>query len=192
MSKIQQYLLCAAVLGGMWIPIPAQAQSCTTFLDNLENWLVTKPNGPGTYEIRFNMVTNRSDGKYASYLEGPAGTPGVLNYYPAHSVGGFLFPAYLQGTGTQYFSDRRYLPSGGVGFAWAPFASGATDQTKVTISLGNSLFGSQFGQVTITLLSWGNASSSFMPSCQNGLVYGFVDNTMVVMSLNEEYFPPIR
>jgi len=190
MRRIKRYLLCAVALGGMWIPTPASAQSCTTFLDNLQTWLVTKPNGPGQYEIRFNMVTNRSDGKYASYLEGPTGTPGALNYYPAHSVGGFFFPPYLQGTMTQYFSDRRYAPSGG--FAWAPFNSAATDQTRITISLGSSIFGAQFGEVTITLLSWGNASSSFMPSCQDGLMYGFVGNTMLVMSLNEEYFPLIK
>jgi hypothetical protein len=190
MRNLAKYVLSVAAFAALWMPIPASAQSCNTFLSNLESWLVNQPNGPGTYEVSFNMVTNRSDGKYASYSEGGSGTAGVLQYYPGRRIGVIWLPPYLEGDVVQYFSDRRYLPGGGIGFAWAPFNPLATDKTRVTISL-NPL-GSAFGTTTITLLSWGNAQSSFTPSCQNGLMYGFIGNTMLVMSLNESYFPPIR
>lgn len=188
--NVAQCVLSVAIVAAFWMPVSASAQSCTTFLGNLQSWLVNKPNGPGTYDIAFNMVTNRSDGKYGSYSEGSTGTPGILQYYPAHFVNGLWLPPYLQGDVVQYFSDRRYLPGGGIGFPWAPFDPSATDKTRVTINL-NPL-GPGFGTVTLTLLSWGNAQVSFPASCQDGLVYGFTGNTMVVMSLNEYYVPLIR
>jgi hypothetical protein len=190
MRRSAKYFLCVVALAAAWIPVPARAQDCTTFLSNLQTWLVTKPKGAGTYEISFNMVTNRSDGRYGSYSEGPTGTPAMLTYHPAHFIGGFWIPAYLQGEVVQYFSDRRYLPGGGIGFAWAPFDSSKTDKTLVTINL--STLGTSFGTVTLTLLSWGNAQVSFKGSCQDGLMYGFTGNTMVVMSLNEYYAPIIK
>jgi hypothetical protein len=188
--RISNFLLigAAAVLA---IAPNAKAQSCNPMLTDIQNWFQTQPNGPGNYSINFNMVTNRSDGKYASYSEGSAGTPGQLYYHPASNVGFFFIPAYLQGDVTQYFSDRRFTTSPGT-FAIDPFDPARTDQTRVTILLGNTILGAPFGQVTITLLSWGNAQSNFIPSCQNGLMYGFVGNTMFVMSLNKSYFPPIK
>jgi hypothetical protein len=165
----------------------AKAQSCDPMLNDILNWFVTEPNGPGNYKIDFNMVTNRSDGKYASYSEGqgPIATTGELDYHPASVVGFFFVPAYLQGTVRQYFSDRRSTTSAG---SLAPFDPGRTDQTRVTINLGATILGAPLGQVTLNLLSWGNAQSTFAPSCQNGLMYGFVDNTMFVMSLNKDFF----
>jgi len=168
----------------------ASAQSCDSMLNDIDNWFITQPNGPGNYSIAFTMVTNRSDGKYASYSEGNSGSPAELFYHPASRVGLFWFPAYLQGTVRQYFSDRRWAPSGGL-FAVNPFDPGRTDQTQVTISLGSSIFGSPEGEVTLTLLSWGNSQVSFPASCQDGLMYGFNGNTMFVMSLNKQYFPII-
>jgi len=171
--------------------IHAPAQSCDAMLSDIVNWINTQPNGPGNYSITFTAVTNRSDGHYASYLESPttaAGAvvpgPGKLTYHPPYTIGGWFFPAYLQGDMAQFFSDRRYGPGN-------PFDPSKTDKTRVTISLGTYL-GVQFGQVTFTLLSWGNAQSTFIPSCQNGLMYGFIDNTMVVMSLNKQYDPLVR
>ena len=160
-------------------------------LTDIQNWFQTKPKGPGNYQIDFNMVTDRSDGKYASYSEGPGASIGHLYYYPAHISGLILFPAYLQGDVRQYFSDRRWASGPGL-FAVNPFDPAHTDNTRVTINLGTSIFGIPFGQVTITLLSWGNAQSSFVPSCQNGLMYGFVGNTMFVMSLNKDFYPIIK
>jgi hypothetical protein len=189
MRNVAKYVLCVVAVAAAWIPVPARAQDCTAFLSNLQTWLEKKPNGPGTYKISFNMVTNRSDGKYGSYSEGPSGTHALLTYYPARLLGGLWIPPYLQGDVTQYFSDRRYNPGGGIGFAWAPFDSSRTDKTRVTINL--SPLGTGFGTVTLTLLSWGNAEFSFKGLCHDGLMYGFTGNTMVVMSLNESYSPNI-
>jgi hypothetical protein len=191
-EKIMKRLTFLATLVslGTAFALHASAQSCDAMLNDIVNWITTQPNGPGSYTVAFTAVTNRSDGLYASYLEAPTlvGTPsgsGTLTYHPPYTIGGWFFPAYLQGDMAQFFSDRRYAPYS------SPFDPSKTDKTRVTISLGTYL-GVQFGQVTFTLLSWANAQLAFMPSCQNGLMYGFIDNTMVVMSLNKKYNPPIR
>jgi hypothetical protein len=197
MRRLATCALCAAAATAALIPIPARAQSCTPFLGNLQTWLETKPNGPGTYEIAFTMVSSLSDGKYVSYAEGIQGTKAVLKYYAGHYVGGVWVPPYLQGDVTQYFTDRRYAPSG-TGLTWAPFDPFATDQAEVTINL--SPLGSSFAKVILTLLSWGNTEFGFQGLCHDGLMYGFVHwpgpdqsaNTMIVMSLNESYTPPIN
>jgi len=188
--KISNFLLIAATVVFAIAP-NATAQSCNAMLTDFQNWFQTQPNGPGNYSISFNMVTDRADGRYASYAEGGGASSASLYYHPATSVGFIYVPAYLQGTAVQYFSDRRFTTSPGT-FALDPFDPARTDQIRVTINLGSTIFGSPFGQVTITLLSWGNAQSTFAPSCQNGLMYGFVGNTMFVMSLNKSFYPPIK
>jgi hypothetical protein len=43
----------------------------------------------------------------------------------------------------------------------------------------------------LTTLSWPPPqSTSFVPSCQNGLMYGFTGNEMWLISLNELNVPP--
>ena len=192
--KTAKLVLFAAAFAAVAVTPQAKAQSCNAVLTDIANWFQTQPNGPGYYSVRFNMVTNRADGLYASYAEGPSGTPAEMYYHPAHTVFSLWYPPYMQGDTVQYFSDRRYPPpSDPFGFAIEPFNSALTDKTRATIELGSSLIlpHPHFGDVTITLLSWGNASSTFTPVCQNGVMYGFVGKTIYTMSLNKQYTPII-
>jgi hypothetical protein len=203
MNAIAKYVLCMAAVLGLWIPAPANAQSCTTFLTGINNWFLTQPKGSGTYSINFTMASNRTDGTYVSYSEGGSGTPGIPAYHPATSSGFFRTPAYLQGTLTEYFSDRRYVPPPGLGFPWAPFNPGNTDSLGVTIYLGNAAprplgNGATLGEVVLTLKSWGNASYSFQGLCTDNMLYGFLAlpptnvPNLFVASLNESFSPPIH
>lgn len=185
-------LACLPLIASLGMPHAAMAQTCDAFLQDLQTWVTTQPNGPGDYRISFTMATNRTDGQYVSFSEGQ------LLYHAPSSSGYFYLPAYFQGDMTQYFSDRRFdphpVPNGFLN-PWAPFNPDKTDKLRVNVSLGWSIFGSALGKTTFTLLSWGNGQSSLTPSCPaglNGLMYGTISNTMYVMSLNKAFSPLIR
>jgi hypothetical protein len=203
MSRILRGFASLPLLGMLAVGSgTAKAQSCGTFLSDINNWFLTQPDGPGTYKIRFTVVTNRTDGNYASYSEGSVGSLGTLTYRPARWIRGISYPPALQGTMTQYFSDRRYAPNGS-GLIWAPFDPGRTDSLGVTILLESGFLATQ-GEVILTLKSWGGTALAFQGQCtgelndgSGGLIYGVLQwppqsggsTTMAVMSLNEVFTP---
>jgi len=122
------------------------------------------------------LTTNRSDGRYVSYAAGDLGNP--LIYVPAHWSGRVYLPPSLQGTVSQFFRDRTYDWSG----SFFPFAPTETDTLGVTIWLGTGT-NIQPGEVTFTLVSWGNAIVNFFPERCDGMVYGLSGNTGLLLSL---------
>jgi hypothetical protein len=58
-----------AALVGMLFAVPARAQRCKTFLDQLQTWFVDKLNGPGTHDISLTMATKRSNEQYFGYSD---------------------------------------------------------------------------------------------------------------------------
>lgn len=190
MTRIAEYVLCTVAFAALGIPVPAAAQSCATFLNNINNWFITKPEGTGTYEILLTQVGNNSEGTLANYVEGPSGGPGVLTYHA--KVRGSLEPPFLQGTVLQYFNARRFDPTNTGQFPWAPFDPNHVDSLGVTIALGNAPqpplgSGVKLGQVTFILYSWGNLQLSMQGLCQDGLLYGIMGDSIQLMSLNEHF-----
>jgi hypothetical protein len=114
----------------------------------------------------------------------------VLTYHP--KAMGSLDPPYLEGTLVQYFSARRYDPTNTGLIPWAPFNPFQVDNVGITIYLGSSPApplgsGVKLGQVTYTLYAFGNLQLTMQGICQDGLLYGFVGNSLQVMSLNEHF-----
>src|SRR3974377_395111 len=108
---------------------PANAQSCNSYVQNIIN----NYHIPRGYEgvMQVSMTSNRADGQYVSYAEMPSmdeeqGSAGALVYHPAWGP----FPAYLQGTLTQYFCNRRFNARG---FFNDPFNPQSTDKLGITI-----------------------------------------------------------
>src|SRR5215471_3033038 len=167
--KLLMTVLFGVAIAGLYAAPQAMAQSCDAMLTDLSNWAQTIPNS----SIGFNMATNRADGLYVGYAVGK------LLYYPPVNVGWYWLPARLQGETTEYFSDRVFLYPPG---SWnqAPFDPTSTGQTGISVTIPGVVSSSN---VTITM-PWG-ATYSFLPSCQNGVMYGFsdVDNTIFAMSL---------
>ena len=179
---IAKFALCMVALAGLWMPVPANAQNCNAFVKNIINNFGTVPTGKQG-EMQVALVSNRSDGRYVTYGEMPTmsgnnGGSGPLVYYPANHWG---FPAYLQGTLSQFFSDRRFNQNG---FFNDPFNPQATDSLGIVIYLGSyPLYGIAPGEVVLTLNSWGGGSFSFQGQCQDGMINGFYGNTEFVLSL---------
>jgi len=194
-QQIAKFALCLTTLAVLQIPIPAHAQSCTTFGQNIVKTFGTIPVG-GKGVMQAALVSNRSDGRYVSYGEMPSisgnnGGSGPLVYHPATTVLGIPYPAYLQGTLAQFFSDRRFNP---VGFFTDPFNPQNTDSLGIVVYLqGSGIFKINPGEVVLTLNSWGGGSYSWQGLCQDGMINGFYQNTEFVLSLfNQQVYPPIK
>ena len=150
-------------------PVPVDT-SAASFFQPYIDWMTKRPMGFGNYSIGFTMVSNQKN-EVASYAEGE------LRYVPPIGLilrGGLIDPSF-DGQGTQYFNDRQFqMPDcnqqpGTFNVApWSPFNPLATDKLKVDID-------AKTGQVTLTLLSWGNARLTFNTVCDPvaGLIYGF-------------------
>lgn len=212
-NKIAKWFFCFLALAGVLMPFPAAAQSCDTMLGAFNTFFVQNSGVIGAVPVLYStIVTNRADGAYASYSEGPLAnfitsggsvTPGELYYHPAQLVryGPYFFdtPAYVEGTMSSYFSDRRYEPqnSQGLYYPWAPFNPGNVDTITVRIYLTQGQQGLfttvNAGQVSVVLNSWGNNQLTFQGSCQNGLLSGQLQSpptniwTQFVISLNENF-----
>jgi hypothetical protein len=103
------------------------------------------------------------------------GLPGSLYYHPARVVGYRIFPAYVEGTMSSYFSDRRFEPQNNQGIPWAPFNPNNVDTVTIRIFLTSGL-GTNSGLVQVVLNSWGDTLLSFQGSCQNGLLTGYLQS----------------
>jgi hypothetical protein len=174
-------------------PAGAHAQDCTTYMQNIiNNFSNIPPGGQATMQVA--MVSNRSDGRYVSYGEKPSmsgtnGSSGPLVYYPGGWTWFGYYPATLQGTLSQFFSDRRFNQNGSFN---DPFDPANTDNLGITIFLEYSYVeGVNPGEVVLTLNSWGGGQLSFQGQCQNGMINGFDGvNTEFVLSLFNQYVPP--
>jgi hypothetical protein len=132
------------------------------FLKGCVDWLTTQPKGPGRYWLRFVMVSNQWD-TVATYTEGElslsTARPGT----------------FLVGSGTQYFNNRRWAcppTPGAFSPPLYPFDPNKTDKVGLAINTAT-------GQVTLSLLSRGNAKINIDPPYANGVLFGFGDTTPV-------------
>jgi hypothetical protein len=153
---------------------PAAAQSCSATLNNINSWFLNGGSGPGLLNfVATTMNSNRADGGYVSYGEGQNGTGGQLSYHAVQKIGAYTYPAYIEGTLAQYFSDRRYQPPN-AGYAWAPFNPNSTDRLGVRIFLEDGItFGIRQGEVVLIGYSWGGGTTTFQGRCNEGMLYGF-------------------
>jgi hypothetical protein len=189
----------SAVAIGLCAPKPAAASSCSTYLGNINNWFLTKPQGNGYYNLLATMVEMNTGRSYTAYAEasassGGSGQGGTLSYHAAS--GGY--PAYVQDGGAkansiaEYFSDRRYTEGNGGLQATYPFSAAAADNLGMKFYLqDDSAKSITAGETVLTLYSWGNATATFPTTCTNGMLYGFNSNDeMFAFQLTEQYLPP--
>ena len=162
-----------------------KAQSCQALLQDLISH-ASNDSGSRNNLIEFKMVGNRENSDWAQYATG------TLDYTPSRLVGGWFFlPARFNGQATQYFSDRLWYkpqPPGSFGGYGNPFNPDATDQLKVSFNIGGLLSsgtGGSYGDLTYTLLSWGNASATVTPQCQGNYMYAYLNDQMLVFSFKK-------
>jgi hypothetical protein len=136
----------------------AQAGNCTVMLEDLMNWARIVP-FIGNNVVNMTMTSNLNNRKFASF------TNAKLDYnYPFYLNGLYLAAESLSGNGSTYFSDRKW---GGVN----PFNPAIQD--KVNVKLTKNPLNSSKANLSITLLSWGNAKVNFSAQCENGHLFGF-------------------
>ena len=165
----------------------ANAQSCQALLSDLIDH-ASHDTGSRNNLIDFKLVGNREGSDWAQYATG------TLDYTPASLVGGWFFrPARFNGTATQFFSDRLWYkpqPPGTFGGYGNPFNPDATDQLRISFNIGG-LFtpgsNSNYGDLTYTLLSWGNASATVTPQCQGNYMYAYLNDQMLVFTFKKTY-----
>jgi hypothetical protein len=191
-GRVALGLSSAVAVFALWIPVPAAASSCTSYLGSFNNWFITQPKGPGNYYLESLYAANDAAGKYVSYGESPEGTTVSLAYTAAVPPRGPQlpgYPAYVSETEhvSQYFSDRRY--SGG-GLTTYPFNPAAIDQLGIQIFLQDwPRLNISAGQTVFTLYTWWKSKYTMIGTCQNGLLYGFIGSTLQTLSLNEFFSP---
>ena len=76
----------------------------------------------------------------------------------------------LIGDGIQYFNDRA--PGNN------PFNPNAIDQVGLTLTLPD-------GPLTMTLKSWGNVLMQYTLECKDNLLFGYVGDIAVIISLGQ-------
>lgn len=175
-------MLLVAVACVAFTAVTARAQSCQPLLDDLVAHAVKQD---GNY-VAFQMVGNREATDWAQY------TTGTLRYQPGRFIDWRYFPPRFTGEGTQSFSDRVWTepppPDGLFGVAH-PFSPYAQDKLRVSFNL-NPLLG--HNDLTYTLLSWGNASSTVKPQCQGNYLYAFLNDQMLVFTFKKVSTPIIH
>ncbi|WP_420130038.1 hypothetical protein [Longimicrobium sp.] len=155
--------LLAAFAIGLTAAGPAQAiaQSCEPVATGAINWIDRRSRGPGTYWITATLVSNQPGGSVSTSPGEPGRAHGVgttvayaegrLNLVrlvtPVGATPNPGLPFVLSGTLTQLFSDRLTTVRTTI---VQPFAATHADRVQMTISAQ--------GQITLTLLSWGNTS----------------------------------
>jgi hypothetical protein len=166
-SKTMKSLLISIGLG---LTSQVHAGDCTAMIDDLMNW-VKNPQANYYNQIGVTMTSNVNTRKFASYS-----TSIYMSYYPAKLLITGYLPERLIGEGKTYFSDRTWnhpIP-GCTGFfcnSAEPFNPDTTDKLRITLK--KHATNSTLANVTLTLLSWGNAQLNFNASCNNGHIYGF-------------------
>ena len=184
MMRFANSLFVAAVILLAVSAQSAQAQSCQTLLNDLVAHAATV-NGNDNY-VTFQMTGNRESSDWAQYATG------TLRYYPGRFNGlYYIFPRFF-GDGTQYFSDRIWsepAPPGGLFGTPHPFNPHATDKLRIGFNLGLL---ATYGNLTYTLLSWGNASATVTPQCQGNYMYAFLNDQMLTFTFKKVSQPPIH
>lgn len=187
MKFTKSILIATIFCAGLFVQ-SARAQSCQALLNDLVNHASTQ-NGNDNY-IAYQMVGNREATDWAQY------TTGTLRYYPGHFVGFFYLPARFYGDGTQSFSDRIWTeppPQGGLFGVEHPFSPYAKDKLRVSFNIGGLVInGGSYGDLTYTLLSWGNASATVTPQCQGNYMYAFLGDQMLTFTFKKVSVPPIH
>ncbi len=147
--------------------------SCTGFFDEYISWAKEHP----THVVRFVLTSNQKN-QVCSYATGLLGySPGLPA--PVTPSPTPISHATLHGERiTQVFSDRK---SGD-----QPFDNTAPDTLGVRIT-------PETAHVALTLSSWGDARMSFPVDCDStaGVLYGFAQGTMFVISLSKELDPSV-
>ncbi len=140
-----------------------KAQNCDAFFKEWVN--IAKEQGQGN--IGFTIVAIGANGSWGQFAEG------TLHYTPSSTSGKVATSALLSGEGLQYFSDRS------TGSSW--FSKDKADRLKIEIPVSSLGFQSKCrNPVTLTLLTWGNAKSTFCPSCYGQNMY-LLDNGMLIV-----------
>jgi hypothetical protein len=184
--KFAKSILIATIFVVSLAAQSARAQSCQTLLSDLISH-ASKQDGNDNY-IAFQMVGNREAADWAQY------TTGTLRYRPAQFNGFFFLPPRFYGDATQSFSDRIWTeppPQGGLFGVDHPFSPYAKDKLRVGFNIGLLLNGN-YGDLTYTLLSWGNASATVTPQCQGNYMYAFLNDQMLVFTFKKVSVPPIH
>ncbi|HZS04919.1 MAG TPA: hypothetical protein VFD58_08805 [Blastocatellia bacterium] len=171
------FAVAVAALGAGIVP----AQSCQALVSDLVSYTST-PVAGGENVVHFKLTGNRGASDWAQYAEG------TLHYRPGRFVGWLSFPPSLSGDAEQFFSDRTWQFPGEV-FTSHPFNPNATD--KLRLSFDISPWSANYGRMTYTLLSWGNAHTTSDPQCASGYLYGFLNDQMYVITFKKDtiYFP---
>jgi hypothetical protein len=133
------------------------AGNCTLMLNDLMNWAKIIPIF-GNNVVNVTMTSNVHNRKFASFSNAK------LDYRSPFFSGLVFVSESLTGDGTTYFSDRKW---GGVN----PF--NPAQQDKIRLRLTKNSLDATKANVSITLLSWGNAQVNFSAQCDNGHIYGF-------------------
>jgi len=160
----------------------ARAQSCNALLGDLVNHAST-PLGGGENYVTFKMVGNRGGSDWAQFTEGE------LHYHPAVFTGWYFIPARFGGDAKQSFSDRIWSeppPQGGLFGTPHPFNPYAKDDLRVSFNING--WSSDYGKLTYTLLSWGNASATVDTQCQGDYLYAFLNDQMLVFTFKKVSF----
>lgn len=185
--KFVKSILVAAIFTVAVVAQSAQAQSCQTLLNDLINH-ASKQDGNDNY-IAFQMTGNREKADWAQY------TTGALRYTPARFVGFYFLPPRFGGDAEQSFSDRIWSeppPQGGLFGVQHPFTPYAKDKLRVGFNISPFNFGGSYGDLTYTLLSWGNASATVTPQCQGNYMYAFLNDQMLTFTFKKVSLPPIH
>lgn len=181
--KFVKSILLASVISTCFLLQSAQAQSCQALLDDLVNH-ASNDTGSNNNLIEFKMVGNREASDWTQYATG------TLDYSPGRLVNGWFFigPRF-NGQAKQYFSDRLWYkpaPPGTFGTNGNPFNPDATDQLKISFNISPfTLGGASVGDLTYTLLSWGNAAATVTPQCQGNYMYAFLNDQMLVFTFKK-------
>ncbi len=150
-----------------------QAQTCDALLKDLMEHCKNSSTGFISYQI----VGLGGANYWGQYTEGE------LYYSSTQNPQRATIESLSGDNGLQYFSDRfAPAPNTGGGFNISPywFNKSNPDKLKLTISRGGLVLNNACRTpVTLTLLTCGNAKSTFCPVCKGEFMY-LLENGMVI------------
>ncbi len=185
--KFAKTILIAFILLAGVMSQSAKAQSCQALLTDLIDH-ASKQDGNDNY-IAFQMTGNREATDWAQY------TTGSLRYSPGRFFGFHFLPPRFNGEAVQLFSDRIWSeppPQGGLFGVEHPFNPYAKDKLRVSFNISPFSSNGSYGDLTYTLLSWGNAAATVTPQCQGNYMYAFLNDQMLTFSFKKVSLPPIH
>ncbi len=154
------YFLAALVV--LFIPQLGRAQSCTAELQDLRDW-VKQVDNTYVYDLSLVMVTNRADGKVATYSKGTLSGNGS---------------ASVKGEAIEYFSDRfasSYTDHDRNKIQQQPFAQNKTDKLNIKLDLNS-------GEIRFTKTDSYTVAS---PECFNGVMFWHTGQAGYLVSLTK-------